>query len=134
MTTQWNPAKAFVVVLLGIHAFLALWALVGCAELFLAVPPWPRVSNPHFPWLVLFLQWSLTLAAAVVFIGGYFLRWRGLPVAMACVYAAMAALCAVETFGYMQSDTRFVAMALEYLAYAGILVFLFQSHLFRSVR
>lgn len=46
---------------------------------------------------------------------------------MACLYAAMAVLCAVETFRYMENDSRFLAMGLEYLAYAGILAFLFRT-------
>ena len=125
-------ANIVVFVLLAVHGFLALWAVVGFAEWFLPSVPWSRVSNPLFPGDILFMQWALTLAAALVFILGYIFKWQHTPAAMACVYAAMAALCAVETFRYMQSDTRFVAMALEYIAYAGILVFLFRSPLFRT--
>lgn len=123
--------KAFGYVLLAVHGFLALWALVGFVEWFSATTPWSRVSNDLFPRDILFMQWALTLAAAALFIVGYVLGWSYTPVAMACVYASMAALCAVETFGYMESDTRFLAMGLEYLAYAGILVFLFRSSLFQ---
>ncbi len=85
----------------------------------------PRISNPLFPGDILFMQWTLTLTSAAVFIAGHVARWHYMPEAMACVYAAMAALCAVETFGFMQHDMRFIAMTAEYLAYAGILVFLF---------
>jgi hypothetical protein len=60
------------------------------------------------------LQWSLTLAAGVVFLGGYFLAWSRTPSAMAGIYLAMAAVCAVETFGYLEGNLRFVAMGLEY--------------------
>lgn len=121
------------IVLLVVHGILALWALIGFAEWFFPNTPWSRVSNDLFPQDVLFMQWALTLLAAVVFIVGYLVGWSHTPTAMACVYSAMAALCAVETFGYMESDTRFVAMALEYLAYAGILLFLFRSDLFQPV-
>lgn len=37
-----------------------------------------------------------------------------------------------KAFAYMESETRFVAMLLEYLAYAGILAFLFRSRLFKA--
>jgi hypothetical protein len=90
------------------------------------------VSNPLFPRDILFMQWTLILVAGSVFLSGSFLRWHQTPTAMACIYAAMAALCAVETFRYRESGTRFHAMGLEYLAYAGILVFLFRSSLFRA--
>lgn len=123
--------KIFTFLLLGVHGVLAVWALVGFAEWFAPSVPWPRVSNALFPRDILFMQWLLTLMAAAVFITGYALGWTYTPVAMACVYAAMAALCAVETFGYMESETRFVAMAAEYIAYAGILLFLFRSSLFQ---
>jgi hypothetical protein len=126
-----DPTRAFAFILIAVHIVLGLWALVGFAEWFLPSVPWPRVSNSLFPRGILFAQWLLTLTAAVVFITGYTRRWPRTPIAMACVYAAMAMLCAVQTFGYMESETRFVAMATEYLAYAGILVFLFRARLFR---
>lgn len=127
-----DPARAFIWLLLAVHTFLAGWALVGFAEWFAAAVPWPRVSNELFPRDVLLAQWVLILAAAVVFLGGYAVRWRHTPVALAVVYTAMAAVCAVQTFNYMTNDFRFVAMALEYTAYTGILVFLFRSNVFRS--
>lgn len=126
-----DPARTFVAVLVAVHGFLAVWALVGFYEFFAATQPWPAVSNPLFPREILFMQWVLTLAAAGIFLGGYVLRWRYTPTAMACTYAAMAAVCAVQTMTYMQSEFRFVAMGLEYIAYAGILLFLFRSSLFR---
>jgi hypothetical protein len=126
-----DTTRTFISLLLAVHAFLAGWALVGFAEWFAATVPWPRVSNELFPRHVLLAQWGLILAAAVVFLGGYAVRWRHTPVALAAVYAAMAALCAVQTFDYMTDDFRFVAMALEYAAYTGILVFLFRSDVFR---
>lgn len=125
-----DPTRAFALTLLAVHAVLGLWALVGFAEWFAPSVPWARVSNALFPRDILFMQWALILTAATVFVSGYLLGWAYTPVAMACVYAAMAALCAVETFGYMESETRFVAMAAEYVAYAGILVFLFRAGLF----
>ncbi|MBX3134086.1 MAG: hypothetical protein KF689_11965 [Gemmatimonadaceae bacterium] len=122
--------KSITLGLLLVHGFLLLWATVGFIEWFWETPPWPRVSNPEFPRDVLFIQWTLTLAAGIVFIVGFILAWPRTPIALACVYAAMAALCAVETTRYMQSDTRYIAMALEYVAYAAILVFLFRSSSF----
>lgn len=125
-----DPTRIFTYVLLAVHGFLGIWATVGFIEWFWVTPPWPRISNTIFPRDILFIQWTLTLAAACIFIVGYMVRWPAMPVAMACVYAAMAALCAVETFGYMKSDPRFIAMTAEYLAYTGILVFLFRTRVF----
>jgi hypothetical protein len=127
-----NPARTFLLALLLVHGLLALWGVVGFTEWFWADPPWPRVSNELFPPGVLFLQWTLVLVAAAVFLVGTRLRWTHTPAAMAVVYAAMAGLCAVQTVRYMESDHRFVAMGLEYVAYAGILLFLFRSEEFRG--
>lgn len=124
--------RAIIYFLLAIHALLIIWALIGFVEWFSETTPWQRVSNPLFPRHIMFMQWTLTLAAGVIFIGGYVVKWRHTPVAMVGVYAGMATLCAVETFGYMKGDLRFVAMGLEYLAYTAILMFLFRSNLFIS--
>jgi hypothetical protein len=72
----------------------------------------------------------LTLIAAVTFIVGYITRWRHFAIAMTCIYVTMAAVCALETFKYMTSSLRYVAMVLEYLAYATILLFLYRSDSF----
>lgn len=118
-------------VLITVHAVLGLWAVVGFVEWFWATAPWPHITNPLFPRGILLLQWGLSLAAAVLFLGGSALRWSQTPTALAVAYAAMALLCAVETFNYMHGTSRFVAMAAEYIAYASILVFLHRSEYFR---
>jgi hypothetical protein len=115
------------VILVLVHIFLGIWALVGFAEWSLRSVPWPRVSNPELPRGLLFAQWALLLTAAGVFLSGYFARWPHTPWAMAAVYAAMAALCAVQTFGYLTSPTRFRAMIIEYAEYAVILWVLFAT-------
>jgi TRAP-type C4-dicarboxylate transport system permease large subunit len=127
-----DPARASLFVLLVVHGFLALWGVGGFTECFWADPPWPRVSNELFPSGVLFLQWTLILMAAAVLLVGTRFRWTHTPTAIAGVYVAMAGLCAVQTVRHMESDHRFVAMGLEYVAYAGILVFVFRSSEFRG--
>ena len=76
---------------------------------------------------MLLLQWTLVALAARVFIPGYLMRWPKTPVLMLCIYGAMAAVCGYQTFFILTSPTRFLAMAVEYLAYAVILAFLFFS-------
>lgn len=113
--------------LLLLHAALLVWAAGGLIEPWLAAAPWPALSNPLFPpWLQL-AQWLTVLATAVVFLLGYALRWRLLPLAMTAGYAAMATVCAVQTFGYLRHDGRFLDMTIEYAAYLAILTFLFRA-------
>lgn len=124
-------SHSLVGLLLLLHAGLAVWAIIGFIELFAPQVPWRPLSNPLFPPAVLFFHWTSVLIAAVLFVSGYLLRWSLLPRLMIAAYGAMALVCAVETFGFMVHDGRYVAMAAEYLAYLGILFFLFYS---RSMR
>jgi hypothetical protein len=87
-----------------VHGALPLSGVVGFTEWFWADPPWPRLSNELFPSGVLFLQCTLVLMAAAVFLVGTRLRWSHAP----------------------------VAMGLEDVAYIWILMFLFGSSEFRG--
>jgi hypothetical protein len=124
--------KLVVIVLLIVHGLLAVWALIGFTELFYSDVPWSRISNPLFPGSILFLQWLLTLAAAGIFIFGYITKWRHTTVALLFAYTAMAALCAIETFGFLKHDSRFLDMIIEYITYVVILIFLFRSNFFQK--
>lgn len=119
--------RAIAILLLVIHAGLGIWALVGFIELGIPHVPWSRISNPLFSRSMLLLQWSLIATAASVFIAGYLVRWKFTPLAMLCIYAAMALTCAYQTFFILTAPSRFRAMAIEYVEYGVILVFLFYS-------
>lgn len=113
------------VVLLGVHALLVGIGLAGLVEWFLADPPWARFSNTDLPrWMLLF-QWLLLIGAGVLFIAGYLTRWRWLPFAMAGMYAIMGGVCIVQTFTMLTNDNRFTNLAIEFLEYTVILLFLF---------
>lgn len=125
MSTQ--VARIVTWLLLFVHAGLGIWALAGFIELSGAEVPWPSVTNPELPRWLLWLRWPLIATASAVFIGGYFARWRNTPWAMLAIYSAMAAMCAYETFFVLTNPNRFTAMAVEYMEYALILLFLFFS-------
>lgn len=112
------------VLLVVLHGGLLAWAVPGFVEWFAGDVPWPSLANPLFPdWLQL-LHWLVVLSAAVLFLWGYATRWPATPRAMIPAYALMAAVCAIETFGYLTHPLRFVAMALEFAAYVAIPVML----------
>jgi hypothetical protein len=69
---------------------------------------------------MLALQWSLIASAALVYICGYVGRWRRTPLAMSVIYAAMAFVCAYQTFFILTHPSRFREMTLEYAEYAVI--------------
>ena len=125
-------ARWIAILLVLVHAGLGLWALVGFVELAFHEVPWGRVSNPLFSRPMLALQWTLIMAAAMVFITGYLTRWKHTPAAMACIYGGMAPTCAYQTFFILTAPSRFRAMAIEYVEYAVILAFLFWSSHMRA--
>lgn len=120
-------AHSIAVLLIVVHTGLGVWALVGFLELALPSVPWTRLSNPLFSTPMLLLQWTLIAVAAATFIAGYVSRWKHTPVAMLCIYTAMALTCAYQTFFILTAPTRFLAMVIEYIEYAAILAFLFGS-------
>lgn len=124
-------SRAFAILLWVVHAGLGVWALVGAAELLLERVPWARISNPAFTTPMLILHWALIAAASVAFIAGYVARWPPTPWVMAGLYAAMAATCAYQTFFVLTNPNRYWAMAIEYIEYGAILLFLFRTSAMR---
>jgi hypothetical protein len=122
-----KAASIFLLFLVAVHLLLAGWAIVGLIEWFNPNVPWRRLSNPMLPAGVLLLHWILMLLAGGIFLGGYAVRWSGTSVALALAYVCLAALCAVETLGFLVSRTRFLDMAVEYAAYMVIVIFLFRA-------
>jgi len=116
--------------LVAVHVFLGLWGIGGVLEMVLLQVPWERFTNPAFPDWVLAMHWSAILIGGFCFLFGYFAQWRYTPHAMAVAYGFMALVCVIETFGFMTSDTKYVAMAAEYVAYAVILWMLFRARYF----
>lgn len=114
-------------ILVVVHLGLFAWAATGMAELLFSRVPWPRISNPLFSDQMLLTQWLLSLGAALVFLSGLALGWRNMPAVLAVCYAAMAAVCAYQTFFILENASRFVAMGAEYAAYVAIVTFLFST-------
>jgi len=119
--------RAITIVLLIVHAGLLVWAVAGFAEMAVSAVPWSSLSNPLFSPTVLFLQWTAIALGAAAFLFGYALRWRYLPQAMIACYAFMASVCAYETVALLTHSARYTDMALEYVTYIAIVVYLFVS-------
>lgn len=116
--------------LLLIHFLLLFWAVGGYIEMFTSNVPWKPYTNPDFPFWVLLLHWGVVLFASVIFIYGYLTRWSKTPQVMTFAYGLMAGVCVIETFGFMTSTTKYLAMGAEFLAYFLILLLLYKSHYF----
>ena len=113
-----------------IHGFLLFWAIGGFIEMILPKVPWKPFTNPDFPFWVLIIHWSSVLFASVSLLYGYFSQWNKTPQIMTVAYGLMALVCIIETFGYMTSKTKYLAMSGEFLTYTIILLLLFKSKYF----
>ncbi|MCV0397460.1 MAG: hypothetical protein K5872_16555 [Rhizobiaceae bacterium] len=114
------------------HAVLLAWAAAGLVEMAWIDTPWPPISNPLFSNAMLLLQWLVVAGAALTFLFGFARRWPRLREVMTGWYLVMAAICAWQTFFTLESEWRFAAMALEYAAYAGIILYLHRSTYMRE--
>lgn len=113
-----------------IHLLLGVWAVGGFLEMIFDQVPWKPFTNPEFPNWPLLFHWGSVLFASVTFCFGYLTHWPKTPLFMMIAYSIMALVCAVEPFGYMTSDSKYLAMAAEYAAYIFILFLLYKSNYF----
>lgn len=93
------------------------------------------LQNANFPGGTQFLHFASILVTGVIFLGGYFARWNITPFATVTMYAVLAAICFIETvdFGaFGGGQTRFILMAIEYVTYVGISIFLLRSKTMRQ--
>ena len=120
-------------ILVVVHLFLLVWALGGFAEFFLSSVPWKPYTNMDFPTWLLPIHWGSALITGAGFLYGYFTAWDKTPYFMLGAYLFLSILCAFETFGYMTSESKYVAMITEYIAYTLILFMLFKSTYFTEL-
>ncbi|MBK6263825.1 hypothetical protein JKA74_02155 [Marivirga sp. S37H4] len=117
-------------IILVIHFLLLLWSAGGFLEMILPRIPWKPFTNPEFPNWLLIIHWGSVLFASISFLYGYFAQWTKTPQIMAVAYGLMALVCVIETFGYMTSKTKYLAMGAEFLTYTVILLLLFKNKYF----
>ena len=124
--------RLFGYLLVFIHSFLLLWAVGGAIEMTPLEVPWIPYTNLDFPKWLLPIHWGSVIIASVGFLLGYFSRWRSLPNYMLAAYTMLFTLCVIETFGFMTSSTRYIAMVSELVAYTAILALLYRSEYFKE--
>lgn len=115
-----------------IHGLLFLWAAGGMMELLFTKVPWASYTNTDFPQWLLPIHWGSVLIASTGFLLGYLSRWNKTPELMLSAYTMLFTICVIETFGFMTSQTRYVAMTTELIVYSIILVLLFNHPYFIS--
>jgi len=92
--------------------------------------PWTPYTNLDFTTWLLPIHWGSVIITSVGFLLGYFTRWSGTPEFMLAAYTMLFTICVIETFGFMTSSTRYIAMATELVTYTIILILMFKSKYF----
>ena len=108
------------------------WGTLGFLEYFTGLAPLIPLQNATFPGGTQFLHWLLITLSGLVLLTGYFLRWRYTPLAMIVLFAALATLCAIETFDFMVNPGRYAAFARECAYYIVISIYLLRSRRMRE--
>ena len=133
MSGLWNGlSQGFGYVLILAASVMLGWGTLGFLEYFTGLAPLVPLQNATFPGGTQFLHWLLITLSGSVFLTGYFLRWRYTPLAMIVLYAAIATLCAIETFDFMENPGRYWDFARECTYYVLISIYLVRSRRMRE--
>ena len=116
--------------LVVIHIFLLLWSTGGIIEMTSMNVPWTPYTNMDFPIWLLPIHWGAVIITSIGFLIGYFTKWSGAPEFMLAAYTMLFTVCVIETFGFMTSSTKYIAMATELVTYTVIILLLFKSRYF----
>lgn len=125
-------SRVFSYLLLLAAMTMLAWGSLGLLEYLFGIAPLMPLQNPTFPPGTQLIHWVLIIASGVIFLGGYFLRWRHTPLAMIVVYAMLATLCAVETFDFMENPGRYTSWVVECINYVLVSLYLTRSQRMRA--
>lgn len=117
-------------VLVLIHIFLLLWSTGGAIEMIFTKVPWTPYTNFDFPRWLLPIHWGSVIITSIGFLFGYSTAWSKTPEFMLAAYTMLSTICVIETFGFMTSQTKYVAMTAELVTYTVILLLLFKHKYF----
>lgn len=116
--------------LLLIHIFLLLWSTGGMIEMISTKVPWTPYTNLDFPRWLLPIHWGSVIITSIGFLFGYLTAWSKTPEFMLAAYTMLFTICVIETFGFMTSQTKYVAMTAELGTYTVILLLLYKHKYF----
>jgi hypothetical protein len=113
-----------------IHLFLLGWSAGGFLEMMFSNVPWTPYTNLDFPKWLLPVHWGSVMITSIGFLIGYFTKWSGTPEFMLAAYTMLFTICVIETFGFMTSTSKYIAMVAELVIYTAILIILFKDNYF----
>ena len=112
---------------------MSLWGILGFAEYFSGNTFIVPLQSPTFPKGTQFIHWFLITLSGIVYLAGYFRRWKITPNLMITIYACMATMCFIQTFDFMVRPDRYVSFVIECINYILISTYLFKSERMKNV-
>ncbi|MCW8879570.1 MAG: hypothetical protein OQJ89_05005 [Kangiellaceae bacterium] len=108
------------------------WGLAGFTEYLFGTTVIIPLQNPNFPPGTQFIHWLLISLSGIVFLFGYFKRWKYTPNAKLVINASLATMCFIQTFDFMTREDRYISYALEVTNYIIVSIYLFKSKLMQE--
>lgn len=108
------------------------WGLLGFLEYFTGLAPLMPLQNATFPNGTQFVHWLVITLSGFTFLTGYFTRWNYTPIAMVALFVSLATLCSVQTFDFMENESRYADFARECTYYIIMSIYLFRSKRMRD--
>lgn len=125
-------SKCYMGLLLVATTGMLVWGIAGFFEYFTGITPLVKLQNAAYPSGVQFVHWLLITSTGVVFLAGYFAKWKWTPFTMVMLFSNLAVLCTIETFDFMSAQWSFTAYASEMVSYLVHSLFLLFSSLSKS--
>lgn len=133
MSDVWGRlSQAFSYLLILAATVMLGWGTLGFLEYFTGLAPLVPLQNATFPSGTQFIHWLLISLSGFVFLTGYALRWSYMPLAMIMLFAALATMCAIQTFDFMDNPSRYGDFARECLYYVLMSIYLVRSRRMRE--
>ena len=83
---------AFSYLLLLYAVIMLLWGILGFVEYLAGIILLVPFQNPTFPAGTQFIHWLLITLAGVVYLAGYFTKWKYTPLTMVIVFSMLATM------------------------------------------
>ena len=125
ITGKLSHAFSYLIILASI--VMLVWGLLGFLEYFTGQAPVLPLQNATFPAGTQFVHWTLITLSGGMYLVGFVTRWRYTPIAMAVLFGSLATMCSIQTFDFMENDSRYTDFARECFYYLIISIYLFRS-------
>lgn len=111
---------------------LLIWGIAGFFEFFTEITPFIPLQNSNYPAGVQFVHWLLISSTGILFLIGYFTKWKWTPIACITLFTNLATLCTIETIDFGSENWGYTEYLSELSFYLITALFLLYSKVSKS--